>query len=238
MRKLPYLQLVGALLYLSVMSRPDISYHMSVLCSFMQNPSMQCYEAAQSVLLYVGNTRHLSIRYSRSFAVPECLHSWRDHIKAQHGFHAFSDASWTVPKSACGHVVFFGGGPIAWQARKLNIIADSVALAEYSAASGASKEVAFIRNILSELHVALHGPIILGVDNNAAIKISEQMGVSKLTKHFAFAAHRIRDEVEHLRLRCWHVDTEDQTADIFTKALADPIFIRHRDKFFAPALRS
>ena len=38
-KKLPYLQLVGALLYLSTMSRPDLSYHMSVLCSFMQNPS-------------------------------------------------------------------------------------------------------------------------------------------------------------------------------------------------------
>ena len=61
----------------------------------------------------------------------------------------------SVPLSACGHVVFFGGGPIAWQARKLNIIADSVALAEYSAASGASKELAFIRNILSELNVVL-----------------------------------------------------------------------------------
>ena len=55
------------------------------------------------------------------------------------------------------------------------------------------------------------------VDNSAAVKISEQLGVSKLTKHFAFAAHRIRDEVEHLRLRCKHVSTDDQTADIFTK---------------------
>jgi hypothetical protein len=156
----------------------------------------------------------------------------RDSIKHNRGFYGFSDASWTVPKSACGHVVFFGGGPIAWQARKLHIIADSVALAEYSAASGASKEIAFVRNILSELHVSINGPIALGVDNSAAIKISEQRGVSKLTKHFAFAAHRIRDEVEHLRLRCIHVDTENQTADVFTKPLADPVFLRHRDAFF------
>ena len=119
MRKLPYLQLVGALLYLSVMSRPDISYYMSVLCSFMQNPSYKCYEAAQSVLLYVGSTRHMSIKYSRTFAVPECLHSARDSIKRNHGFYAFSDASWTVPRSACGHVVFLGGGPVAWQAQRV-----------------------------------------------------------------------------------------------------------------------
>ena len=108
-----------------------------------------------------------------------------------------------------------------------------MALAEYSAVSGASKEITFIRNLLSELGVSINGPVILGVDNSAAIKISEQRGVSKLTKHFAFAALRIRDEVEHLRLRCWHVDTEDQTADIFTKGLADPVFLRHRGKFFS-----
>ena len=190
-------------------------------------------EAAQSVLLYVGSTRHLSIKYSRTFAVPECLHEHRDQIKRNHGFHSFSDASWTVPRSACGHVVFLGGGPVAWQARKLNIIADSVALAEYSAASGASKEVSFVRHILSELHMLVDGPVTLAVDNSAAVKISEQLGVSKLTKHFAFAAHRIRDEVEHLRLRCKHVSTDDQTADIFTKPLADAVFLRHREKYFA-----
>jgi len=73
LKKLPYLQLVGALLYLSTMSRPDIAHHMSVLCSFMQNPSLQCFEAAQSVLLYVAHTKNLTIRYSRTFAVPECF---------------------------------------------------------------------------------------------------------------------------------------------------------------------
>ena len=35
-KQLPYLQLVGSLLYLSTMSRPDIAYYMGVLCSFMQ----------------------------------------------------------------------------------------------------------------------------------------------------------------------------------------------------------
>ena len=73
----------------------------------------------------------------------------------------------------------------------------------------------------------------MAVDNKAAIKISEERGVSKLTKHFAFSAHRIRDEVEHLRLRCVFVSTEDQRADIFTKALSDYTFMRLRDTYFA-----
>ena len=89
-----------------------------------------------------------------------------------------------------------------------------------------------MRNMLFELGAMVHGPIALAVDNKAAIKISEERGVSKLTKHFDFAAHRIRDEVEHLRLRCYFVDTDSQLADIFTKALGDWVFMRLRDKFF------
>jgi transposase InsO family protein len=231
-KKLPYLQLVGALLYLSVMSRPDIAYYMSVLCSFMQNPSVQCFEAAQSVLLYVGHTRKLSIRYSRTYAVPNCLSKYGDAIRSNHGFHAFSDASWTVPKSVCGYSVFLSGGPVAWSSRKLHIIADSSAMAEYSSCSATSKEMTFVRNILMELGVKLSGPIYMGVDNTAAIKISEQRGVTKLTKHFDLAMHRIRDEVERQRLRCVFVDTYDQTADVLTKALGDYEFMRHRDKYF------
>ena len=38
----PGWQLVGSLLYLSCMSRPDIAFQMSILCSFMSNPSQDC----------------------------------------------------------------------------------------------------------------------------------------------------------------------------------------------------
>ena len=194
---------------------------------------MQCYEAAQSVLLYVGHTRDLSLHYSRTFAVPECFRAHSQNIHENCGVYAYSDASWTAPKSTCGYSVFMSGAPIAWSSRKLNVIADSSALAEYSAASAASKELAFVRNLLHELQAGIKGPFILAVDNTAAIKISEQRGVTKLTKHFDFAAYRIRDEVERQRVRCVFVDTYDQTADVLTKALTDYEFMRHRDKYFA-----
>jgi hypothetical protein len=173
-KQLPYLQIVGALLYLSTMSRPDLAYHMSVLCSYMQNPSMQCYEAAQSLLLYAGKTRDMAIRYSRDYRLPDCLSEHVKIVRDKAGLHAFSDSTWTAPKSTCGYAVFMCGGPIAYSSRKLNLIADSSALAEYSCASSCSKELSFVRFLLSELHFPVHGPIVLGVDNTAAITISEK----------------------------------------------------------------
>merc|ERR1712025_480444 len=82
------------------------------------------------------------------------------------------------------------GAPVAFSSRKLNVIADSSALSEYSAASACTKELTFVRNLLNELGYPINGPVIMGVDNVAAIKISEDRGATKLTKHFDFAAFR------------------------------------------------
>ena len=54
--RLPYLQLIGSLLHLSTMTRPDIAYHMSVLCSLMHDPTTMAYYAAVDLLLYVSNS--------------------------------------------------------------------------------------------------------------------------------------------------------------------------------------
>ena len=122
------------------------------------------------------------------------------------------------------------GGPVAFSSRKLNVIADSSALAEYSAGSACSKELTYIRNLQTELDNSLSGPIVMGVDNTACIKISNEPGAGKLTKHFDFAQFRLRDEVENLRLTTVWVSTDYQTADIFTKALDEKTFLYHRGK--------
>ena len=49
--KLPYLQIIGSLLYLSTMTRPDISFYVTMLCKYMHDPSLECYDAAVSLLL-------------------------------------------------------------------------------------------------------------------------------------------------------------------------------------------
>ena len=58
--RLPYLQLIGSLLYLSTMTRPDIAYHMSILCSLMHDPTTVAYYAAIDLLLYFGPSPSLS----------------------------------------------------------------------------------------------------------------------------------------------------------------------------------
>ena len=59
----------------------------------------------------------------------------------------------------------------------------------------------------------------LAVDNEAAIKIAENRGVSGRTKHFSDAIHYIRHMIDHFIVRLRFVTTHDQLADGFTKPL-------------------
>lgn len=223
MSKLPYLELVGSLLYLSTMTRPDIAYHMSVLCSHMHDPSMDCFTAALDLLMYVGHTRHYHIAFSGSVSAPDGLLHAASEISSNHGFVAYSDASWHKPDhlgyNMFGYVVFLHGGPVAFAAKRLKVVAHSSAEAEYAAASYSSKEVAFVRNVCIELGLMLSGPVCLGVDNTAAITIANNRGVTARTKHFTDAIHYIRHMIDHLIIRVRYVSTRHQLADGFTKPL-------------------
>ena len=225
--KLPYLELIGSLLYLSTMTRPDIAYHMSVLCSHMHDPSVDCYNAGIDLLLYVGHTRHYHLRYDGSISPPEGSEHATE-IAKNCGFAAYSDSSWHKPDhlgyNMFGYIVLLYGGPIAFAAKRLKVVASSSAEAEYAAASYSCKEIAFIRNVCNELQLGLSGPVFLGVDNEAAIKIAENKGVTGRTKHFSDAIHYIRHFVDHLFIRIRYVSTKYQLADGFTKPLAKSLF--------------
>ena len=225
--KLPYLEIVGSLLYLSTMTRPDIAYHLSVLCSYMHDPSVACYNAALDLLLYVAHTRHYYLRYSGSTSAPEGLAHAKE-VSDNLGFVAFSDSSWHKPDhlgyNMFGYVVCLYGGPVAFAAKRLKVVAHSSAEAEYAASSYACKEVAFVRNVCSELELGLSGPVCLAVDNEAAIKIAQNRGVTGRTKHFMDAIHYVRHMIDHLLVRVRYVSTHHQLADGFTKPLAKNTF--------------
>ena len=58
-----YQSLVGALLYCSTNSRPDIAYAVNVLCRAMSRPTPELMDAAMRVLYYLHVHREISLRY-------------------------------------------------------------------------------------------------------------------------------------------------------------------------------
>ena len=104
--------------------------------------------------------------------------------------------------------------------RKLKIIARSSAEAElYAAALGAS-EAEGVENMMLDLGFALK-PVFV-VDAKAAERILHRHGIGKM-KHIDVAHLWLPDEVKSNRLKVRHVKSEDNLADIGTKALSDEI---------------
>ena len=225
----PYISLVGSLLYLSTMSRPDVSFHLSKLCKYMSDPNMACYDCAVHLLLYLLTTSKFRIRYSRDITVPDGLYNRTAEIKNNMGFVAFSDSSWNVPSPSFGYVLFLANGPISF-ASKTCKSADSSCEAEYTAAAAACRDINFIRILCTDLGFPLQGRLALAVDNTAAIDVAQNMGVTGRNKHYGREIHYFREEVHLRRVVGQWIPTKFQIGDIFTKNLDPTTFYRHRDK--------
>lgn len=104
----------------------------------MHDPSHGCYCAAIDLLLYIGHTKSQGISFNGSTAVPAGLAKVDSDVVSNGGL-LFSDSTWHQSNSLgynmFGYVAFFFGGPIAFAAKQLKVIALSSAEAEYAAAS-------------------------------------------------------------------------------------------------------
>ena len=62
-------------------------------------------------------------------------------------------------------------------------------------------------------------------DNNGAIELAKAPKIRPRTKHIALKYHHFREHVQKGLIEINLIDTFEEVADIFTKALPFPIFI-------------
>ena len=63
MRDVPYREAVGSLMYAAMGTRPDVTFAMTALSQFMQNPGRAHWDALKRVLRYLKGTRELWLVY-------------------------------------------------------------------------------------------------------------------------------------------------------------------------------
>ena len=140
-----------------------------------------------------------------------------------------ADASWEERFSTSGWVVFWQSSPVSWGSRKQDCVALSSCEAEIIALSEASKDVVYIRKLVSGLdRSAVSGPTSLATDNTGARDLAYNPEHHNRTKHVARRHFYVRDMVEKFELDVPHVGTADNIADFFTKALKPKRFVTLR----------
>jgi hypothetical protein len=114
------------------------------------------------------------------------------------------------------------GCPVSWRSKLQTTVSLSTTEAEYVAGVEAGKELKWVRHLLSELRFPASGPSPLLMDNQSAIAVSKNPEHHSRMKHLDLAHYWLRDEVAKGSIHVEYVPTQDQLADILTKALPCP----------------
>jgi len=112
-----------------------------------------------------------------------------------------------------------GSGVISWQAHKQKTIAPSSCEAEYVAAFEASKEAIWLQVLLSTISHQPKKPTTILCYNNTATNLSEDPLLHDHVKHINIKHHFLREHVQTQEITLSYINTHDNSADIFTKAL-------------------
>eukprot|EP00253_Pinus_taeda_P013051 PITA_13051 len=133
-------------------------------------------------------------------------------------------------KSTSGCCFGLGSAVVSWFSRKQQSVALISAEAEYMAASLASCEAIWLRKMLFGLFGQPLRPSVIYCDNQSCIKITENPVFHDRSKHIGIRYHFIRDYVQKGVVKLEYISTDEQVADILTKALPRGKHVYFRDK--------
>lgn len=207
-KKYPYQQLVGSLMYLSVLTRPDITFSVSFLSQYNNCFNESHWKHLKRLLKYLKRTKEYGLVYR----------------KTKVNMHGFVDADWAScsldRRSYTGFCFLMSNSVVSYESKKQKTVALSSTEAEYMALSDCCKEGIYLVNLLSELVQYGNMPLCLYSDNQSSIKLAcNSLFHNKRTKHIDIRHHYVRECVLENKVKIEYVSTNDMPADILTKSL-------------------
>jgi hypothetical protein len=96
-----------------------------------------------------------------------------------------------------GYAFLIDGGAVSWSSKKQEIVSLSTTESKYVAAAHATKEVLWLKSLISQIFESLTLPIDMLCDNQSAIALSQDYQYHARSKHIDIRFHFIRWIVEH-----------------------------------------
>jgi hypothetical protein len=118
---------------------------------------------------------------------------------------------------------------VSWSSKKQTSVALSTAEAEYVAAGQCCAQLLWMRQTLRDFGYNL-SKVPLLCDNESAIRLADNPVEHSRTKHIDIRHHFLRDHRQLGDIDIYHISTENQLADIFTKPLDEKTFCRLRSE--------
>ncbi|WVZ95469.1 hypothetical protein U9M48_041230 [Paspalum notatum var. saurae] len=214
-----YRSIVRSLRYL-VHTRPDITFAVGMASRFMASPTTEHMSVVKHLLRYIAGTIHYGLVYNKQEGgLTLCGYSDSDMAGDMDG-----------RRSTSGVLYCLGRSPVSWQSQKQSVVALSCCEAEYIAASTVACQGIWLGRLLGSFYGKSAGVVTIYIDNQSSIQLCKNPVFHGRSKHIETRFHFIRDCVEGGQVTVRKIHTDDQLADILTKALGKVRFQVLRSK--------
>ena len=164
-----YPSVLGGIMYLANLSRPDLVTAVHKLSRYVSNPSAEHYRALTRVIAFSYQTRDRFLRYTQAEEEDDPFRLF-----------SASDASYAdcadTGRSTIGRCQWMGKkctGLINWKSSLPKTAANSTAESELQAAAECVKDIVYTRVLLHDMGYAQEGSTRIQIDNLSLIHISE-----------------------------------------------------------------
>jgi hypothetical protein len=217
MKKVPYRECIGSLMYLMAMTRPDIAFSVNQVAAYVSDPGEEHWSAVNDILAYLRRTIHHDICYG------DCHNST---------LLGYTDADWAGELENENQPLvskfLFNGGPVSYGSRRQRATALSTRDAEFYAACEGAKESIWLKSLLLEIGFDV-GRVSIRCDSKCALALINGEE-SKTAKYIDVRYFFTREQQELGNILVTHIRGKEQPADIFTKPLPQTTFENYREQ--------
>lgn len=221
----PYREVLSSMMWAGSSTRPDISFAVSYLARFQDNPGKVHWLTLVHLCRYIRGTLEMTITYQGPR--PDDDEDLGMGVKP----YMYSDADYggclDTRRSTSGYIAIIASGPVSWASKRQQCVTTSTTGAEYVALGKAAEQAVWMTGFLSEIDLHQSGPITIRGDNLASISIAEKSNHHQLIKHIDIRHHFIRELVANKSIFCDAIPGAKNPADILTKPLSEDVLHRH-----------
>ena len=234
-----YRSIIGMLNFLVNCTHPEMAYAVHQCARFCNDPKHSHEKAVKRIVRYlIGTVRNDKNKITSNQGIiytPDKTRSMDVYVDAS--FAGDWNQTWsdepTSVMSRTGYVICYARCPIIWCSKLQTEITLSTTESEYVALSHSLRDVIPLIGLLNELQVIpekenppeVHCRIF--EDNKGCIDLVKAPKMRPRTKHIALKYHHFRSHIGKT-ISIQYIETGDQIADIFTKAINDGPFCKLR----------
>ena len=222
-----YASLLGSLLYIARMTRPDILSAVVQLCQFQARPKKTHHRRLMMVLSYLVGTKDLGLEIARDGSLELAVYS------------DSSLANLHDRKSLMGCSVHLGRSLISYLSRKSALVTLSSNEAEIVAGLTAVRELLYFKRLICALR---HGrgtgeepadckectAVPMYVDNSGVLSFIEK-GFTRRTRYLDLQYFALKGYAESNEYSMEYVKSAENRADSFTKSMPRESLETHRE---------